>query len=139
MNNDTVSIAKSWIGTRWVHGQSLKGVGADCIQFIISVAKESGQIPEEYKSIRYSQDWALHNSRSILLEEIQKLCIQISIEDIQVGDILIFNYGKCASHAGIYIGDRKMIHSKIRSGVIESGISRYMPRFNSAWRVYSGR
>lgn len=134
-NEEIINIIRSWKGTKWIHGQSLKGVGTDCIQFIISVGKELNWLDSNYKSIKYSRDWALHNDRSILLEEIKKLCNEVPLGEIQIGDILIFTFGKCAGHSGFYIGDNKIIHSKIKAGVVEETFN--LKNFHSAWRIKS--
>jgi len=128
-----IDVLNSWKGTKWIHGQSLKGVGTDCIQFVISAAKELEWLPSDYQSIKYNRDWALHNERSILLEEINKVCDEISLNEIQIGDLLIFKFGKCAGHSGFYIGNNKIIHSKIKAGVVEDVFD--VKNFHSAWRI----
>jgi cell wall-associated NlpC family hydrolase len=69
-----------------------------------------------------------------LLEEVSKFGYEVKAP-FQIGDILLFVYGKCVSHAGIYIGDDKMIHAYRRNGVVESSIKYYETKFHSAWRV----
>lgn len=130
-----IAEARSWVGSRWIHGQSVKGVGADCIQFIASVARNLGWIPNSYKTMKYARDWAMHNDRSILIEELSKVAEQVDINGIKIGDVLIFNTGKCAGHAGFYIGNGMMIHAHIRHGITEEEINRYKDKFNSAWRI----
>ncbi len=131
--NEIINILNSWKGTKWIHGQSLKGVGTDCIQFIISVGKELNWLPSNYKSIKYTRDWALHNDKSILLEEVSKLCDKILLNEIQIGDILIFKFGRCAGHSGFYVGEDRIIHSKVKAGVVEERVN--MKNFHSAWRI----
>ena len=131
-----IDILNSWKGTKWIHGQSLKGVGTDCIQFVISAAKELEWLPPDYQSVKYNRDWALHNERSILLEEINKFCDEIPLNKIQIGDLLIFKFGKCAGHSGFYIGNNKIIHSKIRAGIVEEVFN--IKNFHSAWRRKKG-
>ena len=129
-----IDVLNSWKGTKWIHGQSLKGVGTDCIQFVISAAKELEWLPSDYQSIKYNKDWALHNEISVLEQEIAKFAIKVS-SPFQVGDVLLFIYGKCASHAGFYIGNNMMIHAYQRGGIVRSSVRHYMNRFHSAWRV----
>lgn len=131
---ELVNEIKSWIGTPWKHGIALKGYGTDCIQFIVVIAKKAEWIPESYKSPVYNQDWALHNSRSLLLDEVMKFASLVTGKPI-TGDILIFRYGKCGSHAGICIGEDKMVHAYITIGVMEDNISRYANRLLSVWRI----
>lgn len=48
---DVVMAARGWLGTRWHHGASLKGVGTDCVGLILGVAKDLGiglELSSEY-------------------------------------------------------------------------------------------
>lgn len=130
--------ARTWLGTKWIHNQALKGGGADCSQFVIAVFKNVGLLPKTYKSIKYNRDWALHNSESKLLIEVKKYCKQVNIKDLQAGDILLYKSGKCASHIAIYLGNDKLIHSKIRAGVVEAYIWEHKKDLVSAWRYING-
>lgn len=133
----------SWIGKRWIHGQALKTEGADCIQFIIAVSKEVGWLPKEYKSIKYAKDWAVHNDRSILKEELTKYCTQIftredniiiNIDKLQIGDIILMLSGKTSGHAGFYIGESNIVHSHIRNGICKESLTVYIDKIDSVWR-----
>lgn len=134
-DNTIIEEARSWVGGRWIHGQSVKGVGADCVQFVTSVAKNLGWIPESFRTIKYSRDWAMHNDKSILIEEFSKVADRVAFDDIKVGDVLIFNTGRCAGHSGLYIGNGMMIHAHIRHGITEEEASKYRDKFDSAWRI----
>jgi len=129
-----IAEAKSWKGTKWMNCVAVKGYRVDCAYFIISLGKTFGWIPQEYIPPKYSQDYAMHNEESLLLKEVAKFCDPVDYSDIKVGDILLFNYGKCASHTGIYIGDGMMTHCEIRNGVEEKPVERYKDKFNSVWR-----
>ena len=124
---------ESWQGTKWIHGQSLKGVGTDCVRFVCSIGKFAGWVEPDYKVPVYNQDWALHNNVSMLEIEIKKFAVVVD-PPYQVGDIFLFVYGRCTSHAGIYVGDDKMVHSYMGQGVIKSPTRRYLSHFHSAWR-----
>mgnify|MGYP001558637417 CR=1 FL=1 len=89
--------ANSWLGTPWKNGVSLKGFGTDCIQLIIGISKEMKWLPDNYESIRYNQDYAYHNSESILLQELSKHADQIELKDAYIGDVLVFKNGRCAN------------------------------------------
>jgi NlpC/P60 family putative phage cell wall peptidase len=133
---EIIAEARSWIGTRWMHGTALKGVATDCIGFIASLAITFGWIPQNYKMPKYKQDWALHNSESIMMAEIAKFGREIPLgSPLEIGDVLLFKYGRCASHAGIYIGDNRMVHAHIRNQVEEAILSMYKFKLTSVWRV----
>jgi cell wall-associated NlpC family hydrolase len=124
----------SWKGTPWLHGQAVKGVGVDCVQFIVAVAKDLGWIPRDFKTVAYNVDHAMHNDNSILEAELEKHCTRIAFEELRPGDILSFVQGRCASHAAYYIGAGKMVHAHIRDGVAETSISELKLKLSSCWR-----
>lgn len=130
---ELIAEIKSWKGTRWIHGQCVKGVGVDCVRFICAIGRFAGWVPPNYSVPVYEIDWALHNEVSMLEQEIRKFCHRSS-QPFKPGDILLYLYGKCASHAGIYIGDNKMVHSYRGQGVVESSLNHYEKSFHSAWR-----
>lgn len=134
----------SWLGTPWKHGIARKGFGVDCIQFAVHVYINLGILPSNFKTIKYKKDWSLHNSKSILENELGKYATKICIDNINFknpneilheGDILTFVFGKCASHAGLYFSDGRIIHSYIQDKVRIDWLSRYRHRLSSAWRV----
>jgi cell wall-associated NlpC family hydrolase len=131
-NQEIITEARLWKGTRWMHGQALRGVGTDCIQFLISIAKKFMLVPQDYKPPAYTRDYALHNDVSLMKQEISKFCFEV--KDMQSGDIILYKVGKCASHAGIYVGGNKVIHSHIKQGVIEDELRNIKFPVDSVWR-----
>lgn len=136
----------SWLGTPWKHGIALKGFGADCIQFVVAVAKTLEWLPGDFKTIKYKRDWALHNSYSVLEEELAKVAKQINIDGdaidwnnldsiLKTGDVLTFVFGKCASHSGIYLENGIMMHCYVEDKVRMDWVKKYRHRFGTAWRI----
>ncbi len=125
----------SWLGGRWIHGQAVKGVGADCVQFVIAVAKNLGWLKGDYKSISYYRDYAIRNDKSFILEEIKKEAKEVTGTPYQTGDIVVINNGKCAGHMGFYVGDEMIVHSHIRRGIVKEYLREYETKINSVWRV----
>jgi len=128
--------AKSWLKpfTPWKHGIAVKGYGADCLQLVVEIAKAMDWLPKDFKTTKYAQDYALHNDISILKKGLADYCTEVPLEDVEVGDVLIFTYGRCANHAGICMGNGKMIHSHIQNGVTVVDIKTLTEKFDSAWR-----
>ena len=46
--NQIVTEAIEWLGTPWFHGQSLKGIGTDCVGFIAGVGIKVGFLPYDF-------------------------------------------------------------------------------------------
>lgn len=133
----------SWLGKRWIHGQSAKSTGADCIQFIVAIAKFAGWLPQNYQTIRYAKDWAVHNDKSVLKDELEKVANQImkkedrvlnNLDKLQLGDVIVIVSGKTAGHAGIYLKDGRIVHSHIVRGIVKESLSIYEDLLDSVWR-----
>ena len=135
LDEKIIEEANSWLGTRWVHGQACKGVGADCIQFIVAIFKSVGLLDKKYTTKKYNRDWALHNSESVMLNEIKNYCFDVNLFTIKIGDIITYKYGQCQSHTAIYIGKNQMIHAHIKNGVIKSNISEFVLKNPLVWRL----
>lgn len=137
-DEEIIDEATSWIGTRWVHAQAVKGAGVDCIHFPLKVYQELGVIDSKLKIPPYPRDWAIHNSESLLekgLEEAEHVTKVIDDSGIQVGDILVFKTGKTTGHVGICVGEDMMVHAQVRYGVIQEKITKYKDTLSSVWRV----
>lgn len=135
-DDELITEVRSWLGTKWVHGQSVKGAGVDCIHFPMQVYKNLGVLPEDYKMPTYARDWAMHNKTSLIERGLEELCDRLpTIDDAEIGDIVVFKTGMTTGHAGIYIGDGRVIHSEIRNGVREDNLSRFGNDVHSVWRV----
>ena len=134
-DQELIEEAKSWQGTPWKHGIAIKGYGADCVQWLVTLGKDAGLISPDYKTIKYHQDWAMHNSHSVLEEELKKIAYQIKKEEMQLCDIIVVRYGKCGSHAALYIGGGKIIHAYLKSSIREDNLKMFGKRITSVWRL----
>ena len=132
----------TWKGTRWRHMQAVKGEGVDCVQFPVMVAKNLGWVSDDYKTIKYSRDWATHNDFSVLTRELETLLEAVPLsgdvisctDDLRFGDVLALKMERCVGHLGMYIGNKQIVHVHIRRGVIIEPISLYAKQLHSAWR-----
>lgn len=100
------AILDEWVGTPFRHKCGVKGLGCDCIHYVIRVLEEF-ELVDINKIIipDYPRDWHYHNTREILKEAIEKYLNveKISINGtLQAGDIILSHFGKASSHAGIY-------------------------------------
>lgn len=116
--NRVVSEALTWIGTPYHSGARLKGVGVDCGQLLLGAFSGAGVIPE-IDTGYYPHDWHLHRSEELYLEWVKKYC-NIIDGDPQPGDIAVFRFGRCVSHAGIVMEWPRIIHAYVGMGVIVS-------------------
>ena len=103
-----IAEAKTWLGTPFHCGSRVKGVGVDCAQLLAAVYHEVGLIPE-IPLFYYPCQWFIHHDEERLLNEVAKYAK--AIEAPQKGDIAIWKYARCYSHAGIVVDERMFIHS----------------------------
>lgn len=117
-----IAEAGEWIGTPYHSGARIKGVGVDCGQLLIGVYGGAGSINYgECEPGYYPFDWHLHRSEEIYLSWVKKYC-DITEDDPLPGDIAVFRFGRCVSHAGIVLAWPRIIHAYVGMGVIISDI-----------------
>lgn len=120
-----VSTALTWEGTPWQHMQRCKHAGVDCAQFIAGVGIEEGLLTvEQMRGVEYySQQWNLHRSEEKLINTLLRLGFNtVALEDKLPGDVLVFHYGRAAAHAGIYLGENRVIHAPMRFGGVRGKV-----------------
>ena len=140
---DVVTIARSWIGTPYVHQASVKGAGCDCLGLLRGVWRElHGEDAETPPP--YSPDWAEAHSEETLRDALARHLREINVKDIAPGDIALFRMVARgpAKHCGIIgsatasllerrIGEKNgaltLIHARQNKRVSEEA-------FTAAWR-----
>lgn len=119
--------ARSWLGTPHVNQARVKGIGVDCGMLLIGALEDAGLIDKgAIKIAPYSNEWHLHHSEEWFLSYVKKYCIPVTETDMAIGDFLMYQFGRCVSHGGIYIGDNQIIHAVIDQGVILSDLNDVM-------------
>lgn len=122
-----VLLARSWIGTPYLHQASVKGAGADCLGLIRGVWREA--ICAEPESIpAYSQDWSEPAGTEDLLAAARRWLREKDWGSEAPGDVLLFRMrtGAVAKHLGIAArigGPASFIHAYTGHGVIETALS----------------
>jgi cell wall-associated NlpC family hydrolase len=112
--------AMTWLNTPYHHAARIKGGGVDCGQILIAVYSEVGLI-DDYVPDEYPHDWALHRSEERYLHNVLKYAEET--DRPQKGDIAVYKFGRCISHAGILIDDENIIHAHLRTKSVSiSGI-----------------
>lgn len=107
-----VGEGRLWLKTPWMHHQRLRGVGTDCLGFILSVADTVGI---QYSPIENYNRTPIENS---LVEEFEQRFLRIESSDRQPGDVALFKFSGIPTHCGI-ITDIGLIHASTSRGVIE--------------------
>ena len=122
IQSQIVEYAKSFLGSKYVYGGASPS-GFDCSGLVQYVYKHFG-----YNVSRSSREQAKDGK-------------EVSKEDLQLGDIIIFkaydDYSRIG-HVGLYIGNNEFIHANDEStGVIITSLSKgkYPERFVTARRI----
>jgi len=114
---------ESWVDTPFRHRTMVKGLGCDCIHFIAGVLKHFDLVQTEKKGFipEYGSDWNLHRTRELLLEGIKREvnCIEVPVDNIIDGDLVLFKFGKASAHIAFYFKDH-FYHSVTEIGVIKT-------------------
>jgi NlpC/P60 family putative phage cell wall peptidase len=100
--DDIVAIARSWIGTPYVHQASLKGVGCDCLGLLRGIWRDlRGEEAEETPP--YSRDWAEARAAETLYMALKRHAHEIDTARLAPGDIALFRMASHgpAKHCGI--------------------------------------
>ncbi|MGE6487610.1 C40 family peptidase [Paenisporosarcina sp. NPDC076898] len=98
-SKELISVANNLIGTKYVYGGTT-AKGFDCSGFIGYVYKELGLNLPRTSAGMYATG------------------TKVSYDNLQPGDLVFFNTsGRGVSHAGIYIGAEKFVHSSSSKGV----------------------
>ncbi len=122
-----MTAARGWIGTPYVHQQSLKGAGCDCLGLLRGVWREVlGAEPEAVPS--YSRDWSEPQGEEHLWQAALRHMVAKDREDAAPGDLLLFRMRErsVAKHLGVQgeIGNAPtFIHAYSGHGVVENALS----------------
>lgn len=136
--SDVLEIARSWLGTPYHHAARLKGVGVDCLMLICEVYESAGLVPHIVPEA-YPMDWHLNRDEERYMAGLERYCERVDAP--QPGDVVLYRFGRAASHAGI-VSDwpREIIHAYRGQGVVlahgEGG--ELAGRLDSFWRVKKG-
>ncbi|ABD08155.1 Putative phage cell wall peptidase, NlpC/P60 [Rhodopseudomonas palustris HaA2] len=124
-----VAEARSWIGTRYRHQASVKGVGCDCLGLVRGVWRGCiGDEPEAPPP--YAPDWAEAQGAETLAEAALRHLVPIAREDFRAGDVLLFRWrdGYVAKHVAIASSSTTMIHAHDGAAVCEIAIAPWWRR-----------
>lgn len=130
-------VLNSWLGTPFRHRAAVKGVGCDCVHFIVAVMVELGVVKREDIYIPpYARDAGWHNYNDDMTRYMDKV---EQLEKVgppyKNGDILLVKFVNVPTHEGIYC-DGLMYHSIWHSGVTRMSFTDpLITEIYSAYRV----
>lgn len=113
---EIVAVALAWLNTPFHHAGRVKGVGVDCLQLLVAVYSEVGLLPA-VDTGHYPRDWHFHKSEERYLDAVSGHANQVDVP--LPGDLALFKFGRCVSHAAIVIDWPLCIHAYFGQGVVE--------------------
>jgi NlpC/P60 family putative phage cell wall peptidase len=115
--NKVEAISRSWLGTPFVAGASVKGVGADCAGLIEGIARELGM---DYPSRSEVEQDFVRAADAVL----------IPIVAPQSGALILMSKepGSTPIHAAIWTSNNTLIHAHWRAGVVENRFGSWFKR-----------
>ena len=107
-----VTEALSWIGTPFVNCAAVKGpAGAvDCAMLLSRCAVESGLLPE-FDPRPYPPHWHMHRDEQRFLGWVSETFGCEEIAEPRIGDIAVFQFGRCFSHGAVLINSAELVHA----------------------------
>jgi cell wall-associated NlpC family hydrolase len=105
----------TWLKTPWRHAAAVKGAGVDCGRIVIEIYANCGLIAR-FTPDPYPQDFAIHSNEERFLANIERYACRVD-KPLQ-GDIAVWKFGRCFSHAAIVVDYPTIIHAKIDEGVL---------------------
>ena len=127
MRDAIVREARSWIGTPYLHGASVKGAGCDCLGLLRGVWRAI-EGPEPVAVPRYSADWDEPQRREVLWTAATAHLVAVDRLSPRPGDVLLFRMreGAVAKHLGLLTetgAAPRFVHAYAGHGVIENALS----------------
>lgn len=110
-----VAEAMSWLRTPYHHQGRIKGVGVDCATLLCEVYEAVGVTPH-IDPTPYPADWHLHRSDERYLGWLTEYGREVDAP--QVGDVIVWKFGRCFSHSAILCENGNIIHSYLDLGVV---------------------
>jgi len=124
---EVVQIARTWIGTPYIHQASLKGVGCDCLGLLRGVWREL-KGPEPETPPPYAPDWSEATGEETLYRALARHLAEIDPRALRFGDIALLRMkrGAPARHCGIIAAKddhMTLIHARARRRVSEERLA----------------
>jgi hypothetical protein len=127
-----IKVARTWLDTPWQHNQKVKGLGVDCVNFLIAVAFESGlniePIPLSYGRTAIDNQIERYLERNFIKKP------DLAIEE---NNILLYQFSGYNNHVAIATSPTTIIHANSKEGrVVEHSIDGVWKRcLKSVWMI----
>jgi cell wall-associated NlpC family hydrolase len=127
--------AIQWRGTPFFPKMAKRGIGADCVHFVLAVYKEAEVAPLSATLPAYTLDGGLHRARSLVLEWLAACPYVAREETPRTGSVITFRYGRVPHHVGLMVDDHLFLHAVRGYGVTEGDLrdATFKDKLTSSW------
>lgn len=108
--------AMSWLKTPYHHMAGVKGAGVDCAMILVEVYFDAGVIDARPQIDAYPADWMLHRAEERYLGWLKQY--STLTQKPQAGDVAIWKFGRCFSHAAILVENNQIVHANRKAGMV---------------------
>lgn len=131
--------ALTWMGTPHRHQGRVKGAGVDCGMLLAETYEAAGVLPH-VDPADYPHDWHLHRSEERFRELVEQHARPVA--DPLPGDLVLYRFGRTASHGAIVVAWPRILHSYMKAGgvVLDDATANMdlAPRYVGAWSPWGG-
>ena len=131
VEGDILNISK-YVGKAYQHRG--EGRSFDCLSLVVSILNDNGyNLPcDDGKEIR--TDWFADNPNR-LIEGLSRYGKQISAEQLQPLDVVVFAFRGIPRHVGVMVDGSRMIHARQGKEVAVIRLKHYKRFLHSCWRM----
>jgi NlpC/P60 family putative phage cell wall peptidase len=126
-----IAEARTWLGTRWQHQASLRGVGSDCIGFVAGVARSLGiRGAEDFYADPDVRGYGREPDPKMLVRVCNRYLDPVHLPEVLPADILVMRFALEPQHFALLSSARPdyMLHAYTQARkVVEN-------RIDAVWR-----
>jgi cell wall-associated NlpC family hydrolase len=134
-----------WLRTPYHHQGAVRGPGGgvDCLMLLVQTFKSVGLVPADFDPRPYSNQWHQHRSEELYLQGLERFARALPEgAPLQVGDIVVWQFGRTHSHAGMLVqpqagGPLEVLHALAMAHEVTVQRLDSAPLQGRPWRAYT--
>ncbi len=138
--NRVITEAREWMGTPYQHQAMLKGVGSDCVGFVVGVGLATGVLTLTKQDRKAYAGYGRLPNPSQMRTVLERHCVEVPEHDVRIADVAWIewreNLPMHLAMVGTHKGNRTLLHAVSDAGkVVEHTLTKqWDERIVSFWR-----